>query len=163
MVEPRGIAQAGMRMGRQPPSSKKRRISRSAAEAIRQPRDRLKRQPQERQHSAVNRSPGWRDAEPTASGEGCRIQRKGSKPEGRRQAKRRLRSREPDRRSRMRQGRRSAVEWSSTDDRGSSARDHLRQFRCDKPVSRRSGPPRNELIINRFSRRYKSSKKQAAV
>jgi hypothetical protein len=41
----------------------------SAAETIRQPRDRLRGQPQERQHSAAAR----RDAGPTAPGEGCLI------------------------------------------------------------------------------------------
>ena len=41
----------------------------SAAETVRQLRDRLKGQPQERQHSAAVR----RDAGPTASGEGCKI------------------------------------------------------------------------------------------
>ena len=41
----------------------------SAAETIRQPRDRLKGQPQERQHTAAS----WRDAGPTGPGEGCRI------------------------------------------------------------------------------------------
>jgi len=49
--------------------TKKRRISRSAAKAIRQPRDRLKRQPQERQHSAAVFG-GTRDRLPP--GEGCR-------------------------------------------------------------------------------------------
>ena len=37
------------------------------AETIRQPRDRLKGQPQERKHSAAS----WRDAGPTAPGKGC--------------------------------------------------------------------------------------------
>jgi hypothetical protein len=48
-------------------------------ETIRQPRDRLKGQPQERQHSAAER----RDAGPTAPGEGYVIMcAMGSKPEG---------------------------------------------------------------------------------
>jgi hypothetical protein len=63
----------------------------SAAETIRQPRDRLKGQPRERQHSAAT----WRDAGPTAPGEGFRVVRQGWKPEGRRRL--RLRSRQPAR------------------------------------------------------------------
>jgi hypothetical protein len=55
-------------MGRSPHLRKKWRISRSAAEAIRQPRDRLKRQPQERQHSAAGFG-GTRDRLPPARGD----------------------------------------------------------------------------------------------
>jgi hypothetical protein len=46
------------------------------AETIRQPRNRLKGQPQEHQHSAASR----RDAGPTAPGKGCRCERQGWKP-----------------------------------------------------------------------------------
>ena len=51
----------------QAPASQETAYGRSEAETIRQPRDRLKGQPQERQHSAAAR----RDAGPTAPGEGC--------------------------------------------------------------------------------------------
>ena len=49
------------------------------SEPIRQPRDRLTRQPQEREHSDADR----RHAGPTASGEGCHSEREGSSPDGR--------------------------------------------------------------------------------
>lgn len=47
-----------------PPITKNRRMGGSKAETIRQPRDRLNRQPQERQHSAANG--GTRDRLPPA-------------------------------------------------------------------------------------------------
>jgi hypothetical protein len=52
------------------------RMDGAPAETIRQPRDRLKGQPQEHQHSAAS----WRDAGPTAPGKGCRCERQGWKP-----------------------------------------------------------------------------------
>ena len=68
-----GSHRRGCGWGASPLLRKKWRISRSAAEAIRQPRDRLKRQPQERQHSAAvfggtrDRLPPARGAVPLAS------------------------------------------------------------------------------------------------
>ena len=68
-----GSHRRGCGWGASPLLRKKRRISRSEAKAIRQPRDRLKRQPQERQHSAAvfggtrDRLPPARGAVPLAS------------------------------------------------------------------------------------------------
>ena len=62
-----GSHRRGCGWGASPLLRKKWRISRSAAEAIRQPRDRLKRQPQERQHSAAVFG-GTRDRLPPARG-----------------------------------------------------------------------------------------------
>ena len=76
--------------------TEKGRLCRSEAKASRQSRDRLKRHPQEGQHSAAS----WRDPGPSASGERHRFSREGSKPIGRDAS--RLGSREPDRRSRTR-------------------------------------------------------------
>ena len=62
-----GSHRRGCGWGASPLLRKRWRISRSAAEAIRQPRDRLKRQPQERQHSAAVFG-GTRDRLPPARG-----------------------------------------------------------------------------------------------
>jgi hypothetical protein len=69
----------------------------SVREAIRQPRDRLRRQPQERQHSADRRFNAERDAGPTASGEGCPSPAQGIAAR-RAETRQRRRAREPDRR-----------------------------------------------------------------
>jgi hypothetical protein len=72
-ADPLRRAQRGERLS----PDEKWRIRRSEAETTRRRRDRLKGQPQERQHSAAVR----RDAGPTAPGEGYRIfLREGSLP-----------------------------------------------------------------------------------